>query len=340
MDHSIDSAETVALNDVQRRCQLCANIRDENQHSIHYSCSPNQLLFFVLVWALKQKRWVASSPDHLIGTDEKSVHARIDAVASHLGAWGESVAALKNGGDKEWQLLRIQISKAIERAANRYQSGRRTHMKDDALGTSLMKVLELLHKIPRPRSIEAVDDVPGFARAQQSSLSNIYDFGSPLYPFARRLAHNELVTALRKETRHRHRRIDIGQIDLLEPHQDTIPDSAVDPEQVYLAARQSFKMALERLLTLVYDELTPKPSQVVLYSLAMRPQFWRAVNEVGAALPPDFPPSTLDGDDRTLGETLRITQNSIRVHRNHAKKRINELDPELGTLLARLMASY
>lgn len=325
---------------LQELCNSEANRAPNNKGWSSYGPSPNQLLFFTLVWLLKQTIVFSRPQDLFEGLDDAALQARVARVTKHLDLWGLPVTDLRNGEDKEWELLRIQVSQAIEQTARKYQSAPRRNLQEDALGKCIIKILALLRKMPPAAVIESTNDVWTFTLAEKKNLTNIYDFGSPFYPFARRIAHNELISALRTETRHRNRALDLEQLEASASDHEATMEAFTDPEVAYEVARREFRANLERLFEAIQNELPPKPKQVVLYSLAMRPQLWRALREVEASIPAYLPQPSTSRDDRSLADMLQMRENNIRVHRNHARKRIAAIDPELGLLLTRLMARH
>jgi hypothetical protein len=301
--------------------------------SMGYRPIPQHLFFFALVWSLKQRVAYLQR----VGADA-SLAEPLEQIAQHLEVWGTAVSALKEKDEHEWELLRIQIEKAVETAARDYQCQARTDVKAEAIGNGLTKVFEILHKLPAADTLEATADLIALAVDRRDEFTNLYDFSSPFYPFVRRIARNELITLLRRERRETAR---------LQPLEETAHTPVVPPpmpeedeEVAYKAAQRQLKIVLCRLLELVQTQLTPKPRLVVLQTLAARPQFWRALSLIELSAPAGFPPPTEPRNDAELGTILNLSENSVRVHRFTAKKCIQVIDPKLGQLLERLMTLH
>jgi DNA-directed RNA polymerase specialized sigma24 family protein len=295
-----------------------------------YRPTVRQIYFFTLVWLLKRKV-IFQQADDCLDNQTAASSERAYQVAQHLDEWGGTVARLKQREAKEWELLRIQMEKAL-----RYYYSQPEGMQADALQEALLKIFELLNKMIDGRQLDETDDIVTLVVNSRASLTNIYDFGSPFYAFAKRIARNELVTRLRKENRQP------IYSDPLEEMNSTLPavppPSLPEDEDALMETRLfQLKIDLARLLELIQHGLTPKPRRVVCQTLAAQPQFWQALNLTGLTLPENFPSPAGFSTDGEIAAVLGLTENSVRVHRVHAKKQIRETDPVLEILLDKLL---
>jgi DNA-directed RNA polymerase specialized sigma24 family protein len=287
----------------------------------------NQIYFFMLVWLLKQKVTFQQADDYLDDQNTEELLHRAQQVATHLDAWGATVAELKRREAKEWELLRIQMEKAIS-----YYYCHDQVVKADALQEALLKIFRLLDKMIGGHKLNETEDMVSFVVNARADLTNIYDFGSPFYAFAKRIARNELITQLRKESRHPIYPIPLEDMGFALP---MVPAPALTEDEHALAKAQilQLKIDLARLLQLIQSGLTLKPRQVVHQTLAVQPQFWQALTITGLSAPGDFPPPSALSSDLEIATALEMTENSVRAHRSQAKKRIQEIDPMAGLLL-------
>jgi len=99
-----------------------------------YRPTAKQIYFFTLVWLLKRKVIFQQAEDCLDNQTAASSD-RAYQVAYHLDEWGGTVARLKQREAKEWELLRIQMEKAI-----RYYYSQPEGMQADALQEALLKI--------------------------------------------------------------------------------------------------------------------------------------------------------------------------------------------------------
>jgi DNA-directed RNA polymerase specialized sigma24 family protein len=226
----------------------------------------------------------------------------------------------------------------MERAL-RYYPCQREELKADALQEALLKIFGLLDKMVDERRLEETEDMVALVVDARPSLTNIYDFGSPFYAFAKRIARNELITQLRIENRQPIYPGALEEIISVLPA-DPLPPLTEDEHISQEAQIRQLKIDLTRLLGLIEGHLTPKPRKVVCQTLVARPQFWRALAISGLAVPADFPPSSGFSTDLQIAAALGMTENSVRANRSQAKKRIQELDPLLGLLFERLVTPY
>ena len=290
-----------------------------------------QIYFFTLVWLLKRKVVFQRAEDRLNGQEAAQLPAYVYQVAHYLDEWGGIVAGLKQRDAKEWELLRIQMEKAI-----RYYLGQPEGMRADALQEALLKIFKLLSKMLDGRQIDEADNLVTLVLNSRANLTNIYDFGSPFYSFAKRIARNELINQLRKERR---QLTYAGPLETLISSLPAAPAPSL-PEDEDLALETQIlqlKLDLTRLLALIQGDLTPKPRRIVCHTLAAQPQFWRALSLTGLSAPEGFPPPAQFNTDAEIAAALGMNENSVRVHRVHAKKQVQAVDPLLELLLDKLL---
>lgn len=290
-----------------------------------------QIYFFTLVWLLKKKVLFGRTEDHLDGQIVADLTDHAHTVAQHLAEWGATIAGLKQREAKEWELLRIQMEKAIS-----YYHCQSEELKADALQEALLKVFSLLSKMVAGRKLDETEDIVGLVVNTRLNLTNIYDFSSPFYAFAKVIARNELMTQLRKEDRHPIYPIPFDDMTTALP---TVPPPSFleDEDAIRKAQLWQLKLDLTRLLELIRHHLTPKPHRVVCQTLVGQPQFWLALTMTGLSVPDEFPPRSEFTTDLEIATTLGMTENSIRVHRVHAKKQVQAIDPLLELLFDTLL---
>lgn len=186
------------------------------------------------------------------------------------------------------------------------------------------------------RKLDETEDIVSLVVNTRLNLTNIYDFSSPFYAFAKVIARNELIIQLRKENRHPIYPIPFEDIITGLP---TVPPPFVREEED--AAREArlwqLKIDLTHLLELIQHHLTPKPRRVVCQTLAAQSQFWLALTMTGLSVPDEFPPRFEFTTDLEIATTLGMTENSLRVHRVHAKKQVQAIDPLLELLFDKLL---
>lgn len=299
--------------------------------SADFQPTPRQIYFFTLVWLLKRKVLFGRAEDYLDGQLATDLTDHAHTVAQHLAEWGTTITGLKRREAKEWELLRIQMEKAI-----RYYHCQSEGVKADALQEALLKVFNLLNKMVAGRELDEAEDIVSLVVNTRLNLTNIYDFSSPFYAFAKRIARNELVSQLRQENRHPIYPIPFDDMTTDLP---TVPPPSLpgDEETVPETWLWQLKIDLTRLLELIRHHLTPKPRQVACQTLAAQSQFWLALAMTGLSVPDDFPPRSEFTNDLEMAATLGMTENSLRVHRIHAKKQVQTVDPLLALLLDKLL---
>jgi DNA-directed RNA polymerase specialized sigma24 family protein len=291
--------------------------------------SDNQVYFFALVWWLK-KGGHLPPPNPLSDPDITAVTERAKTVVQHLSEWGAVVSSLQQRDEKEWEMLRIQMDRAI-----RYYPCHPPQLKADALQEALMKVFRVLHKMPDGRTLDETHDMMALVLKARQDLTNIYDFGSPFYAFAKRVTRNQLISQLRKQGRDRTRSIFGAEMENI-PAPDVIgPQPEVDDKS---SLRLQLKIDLAVLLEIVGHDLPPKRRQVILYTFAARPQFWRALEKTGLDLPDGIPQEGVVTSDAHIAQALKTTENNVRVHRREARKQVDEIDRILGLLFESLVA--
>lgn len=285
-----------------------------------------QTYFFTLVWLLKREVLFRRAEDHLNGQIATDLSDHAHTVAQHLAEWGATITGLKQRETKEWELLRIQMEKAIS-----YYHCQSEGLKADALQEALLKVFVLLNKMDAGRKLDETEDIVSLVVNTRLNLTNIYDFSSPFYAFAKVIARNELMTQLRKENRHPIYPIPIEDMTTGLP---PVPPPSLwgDEEAVW-----QLKIDLTRLLELIQHNLTPKPRRAVCQTLAAQPQFWQALSLTELIVPENFPPPAQFNTDVEIAAALGMSENSVRVHRVHAKKQVQAVDPLLERLLDKLL---
>jgi DNA-directed RNA polymerase specialized sigma24 family protein len=293
-----------------------------------------QVYFLILVWLSKKNKTGQCVEELLAGQDVTILSERAQQVAYHLGEWGATVSKLKQGDEKEWELLRLQLEKVV-----RYYPCSSKEAKAEALQKSLVKLFDLLYKMAPWSELEKMD-VAAFVLNHRTTLTNLYDFGSPFYAYAKRLVYNELITQLRQENRHMALFTSLNDSD--SPGAAlTITISIGEAEE---AGAQTFRLQLKndiaKLLDIIQHSLRPKPVQVMLQTLSRRDEFWRALKEAGLSAPPGLSRTSGLATDAAIAQTLGMTENNVRVHRSHVKKRVTEVDPGLGQLLESLIAPH
>jgi hypothetical protein len=222
----------------------------------------------------------------------------------------------------------------MEKALRYYSCG--SDLKAEALQEALVKIWVLLDKMLNGNEVERTQDIVALVTDKRAAWTNIYDFSSPVYAFARRIARNELMTQLRKEST---QPIYPGPWEDMEGRVTSVSPPALpeDEDSPFETWRLQLKFDLARLLEIIQHDLTSKPREVVCQTLAAQPQFWLALELTGLSQPAAIPPRSRLASDAEIGMVLKLTENSVRVHRAHAKKRAQEIDPMLGPLFDRLI---
>jgi DNA-directed RNA polymerase specialized sigma24 family protein len=205
----------------------------------------------------------------------------------------------------------------------------------EAAQNALVKLFTLLNKMVTGPELEEMDVVI-FVLNNRMTLTNLYDFGAPFYGFAKRLARNELISQLRQEGRRSAYAIPLDDLESPSP----APFSSTDEDEgLAQAFCGQLRTDMTKLLEIVEHSLTPKPRQVILRTLGIREEFWRALKVAGLAAPPEFSPAPGLIIDADLAQALGMTENNIRVHRARAKQQVKEIDPNLALLLEDLTAT-
>jgi DNA-directed RNA polymerase specialized sigma24 family protein len=186
------------------------------------------------------------------------------------------------------------------------------------------------------RTLEETGDIVALVANAQATLTNIYDFGSPFYAYAKRIARNQLITRLRKDGRKLAYLISLEDVAyaLSTP---LPPQTPAEEEETLSNTLLQLKIDLTRLLEIVERHLTPKPRQVVLHTLAARAQFWLALEATGLAPLEGISSKTGLTMDAEIARVVGTTENSVRVHRRNAKKQVQAIDPIVGLLLEGLI---
>lgn len=303
-----------------------------------YQPTPAQIVFFTLIWAAKLGvAWQTAGPlcdaagDALPAALAEEHAAQ---VAGQLDGWGAAVTGLQQGDGREWELLRIRMEKALRRHAPDPAA--------DALQEALLTLLRMLRRMTPGDEIDAAPDATALAAACLPAHSAAYRFDRPFYPYAQRIAENQFYTHWRK--RRRWEQDDLGLEEweeLLAAPPAAQPDHAVlhpEGEDDAPALRALLAAEHARLLRLIASQLTPRPRQVVLTTLAARPQFWAALAAFDLPAPDGLTPLPAESDDAGLAQRLGMSENNLRVHRAHGKQAIAAVDPFQALLLENLMA--
>jgi hypothetical protein len=243
-------------------------------------------------------------------------------IATNLGLWGEAVEGLRRRDPSEWELLSRQLQFAVVR----FQCPQ--ELKEDAVVAAIIRLLEVLDRMPAPQAIEAADE--GELAALIAAARPYYDFSAPLYTYARVIACNALRDLLRRRPE-----FTFGDLllDLLPaPQQVTSEESAAAEAE----ARLALAAVLGRLLEQI-DELPRRQRDVLYLTLGAKPQFWRAVEAVDLPPPPRIDAALLGAMDTQIAGRLNTDANNVRVLRSLAKRRIAAADHMAGDLLARLL---
>lgn len=304
-----------------------------------YGPSTKQIFFFVVVWCEKSRKPSQSLEEVItLALRDGSAQTRVAAIANHLHLWGEAVAGLQNQSAREWLVL----GKQMERGVKRYYVDE--GMKEDALQTAQIKVWQNLSKLPVASHIEEEANLLEFVSNNAAGYKNLYDFGSPIYNWAKRVASNELGMTIRanKQT------FDVYPLEewISEPSATSFMDRGVVVDgsvnangmDAYQANALQLQIDLTRLLHSIDDQLTRMQRRVVIYTLsALRANFWLALKITSLNAPADYyEDQTLDTDEK-IANKLEKKVNNVRVTRANGCKRIGEYDAILEHLLKILM---
>ena len=297
---------------------------------MNYAATPLQTRFFTSVWAAKQRARIRP-PNSASNSDEDNLAAaanlavRSADIAANLAEWGAAMAALKARDPKQWDLLGRQLQLVLQRF-NCPQE-----MKEDAAVAAIIKILQLLDRMPGADLIEAAG-MEG-AEALLAECHGLYDFSTSFYGYAKVTARNVLHDMLRRTPE---QSTDDDLLDLV-PAPDSVWQS--DGEGEYDDARRNFAIELRRLMLHIDRELPRRQRAVIWLTLAARPQFWRAIDISGSPMPDGLDRSLLGADDSLIAQKMNANTNNVRVLRSLAKSRMAEQDQFLAGLLARLIDS-
>jgi len=338
------NAEEATVAALFAYCQFLEPVATSSRAVSGYRATVSQTAFCVLVWAIKQGatcRHVTEVLHDKQGHPLSAtvIHQHVEQVAQHLEEWGIVLTKLQRKDAHEWELLRIQMTKAIARYNCPVQD------KEDALQDSLVKLWRMLDQAVQSDTLDRAENAAELVELMGREgvmMRSGYDFSSPFYSYARRMVENKLISKLRGHQR------ELKYIVELDEMTETVAESApaltapppeisVEEERSLAASRLQLRIDLTRLLDSVSSTLTPKARQVVLFTLAARPQFWLALELAGLSPPPELPNLTKSPTDVDLGQWLGMSDNTVRVHRSLGKAKITEVQPLLGVLLETLM---
>jgi len=314
----------MTVGELEQRCQQAATAQAEKQ--LGYAATPKQIFFFVLVWAAKQGIGFQQRTDELVGLSAEAIQKQINLVVATLPEWGETVRGLQDNDEREW----LDLSQQMQRAIRRYHTG---HDTEDSLQDATVKILGILFKMPSPTQLENAPDIVQSVIQNRRNYSNLYDFDTPFYAFAKMVTRNSLHEVNRKRSTNPDYPLEEWHEG---PKSETPEAKALQREQ-----RREWEIQLQidltNLLAALDQQLAPKARQVILFTLAGRPRFWEALELAGVEPPSTFPPRTASTTDAELAEKLATTTNSIAVHRAQSKTKLANFDPLLGRLLVTLM---
>ncbi|MBK8050639.1 MAG: hypothetical protein IPK16_28165 [Anaerolineales bacterium] len=176
-------------------------------------------------------------------------------------------------------------------------------------------------------------------RLAGDDLVRLYDFFSPFYAYARRAAHNALMDVLARLPHNDADEMILALTAVIDSPSAEGIDAEID------AARFALRIDFERMLAMVDNELPERQHQVVRLTLALRPQFKRALLLILGVVADDFPELVRGASiDQAIASALTrqrpekpANENDVRVLRFHAKKKITTLDAVLGALLTRFL---
>lgn len=290
----------------------------------------NQVYFFILVRLQKQGLRFRRAEDLLEGYGVEDLTAQVNVVVDCLAEWGEMVTALKQSDDLEWELLRIQMTKALKRYTSQQQG--------DALQNALLKIFELLGKIP-DLDWATLDPpkVVALVAKKRAHLTNIYDFRSSFYAFAKSIAHNMLRDQLRKEGRRLRYLVYVEDMATDLPDSQSFLSSSAETDGPDLS---QLRADLTHLLDQIQHHLTPKPRQVVYHTLGARAQFATVLAMVDLPWPEEIPRHPNGTSDADIARVLGMTDNTVRVNRSQALKRLVAVNPILIYLLETLFKRH
>lgn len=293
-----------------------------------YRPTPAQVAFFTLIWAAKlgvawQEIGALRAAGDALPAALVQEHAA--QITGHLDGWGAVVTGLQQGDGREWELLRIQIEKALRR---------RAPDADDAQQETLLTLFRMVSRMTPGDAIDCAADVAALAAACYPAHAAAYRFDRPFYPYARRIAENQFYTHWRQTQRRG------GEVSIEEWEEILEAPAAQHAAGEGAAALRALLTAEHaRLLRLIASQLTPRPRQVVLLTLAARPQFWAALHAFDLPAPDGVDPLPAGSDDAGLAQRLGMSENNLRVHRAHGKQAIAAVDPFQALLLENLMAA-
>lgn len=334
--------QSPTIQALEALCNAAASAYSENRDG--YQPTATQIFFFVAVWC--QKNQVpAQSVEEAIDRAlcDGSAQTRVTTVANHLNLWGEAVSGLQQEMEREWLVL----GKQMERGVKRYNVD--SDLKEDALQTAQIKVWQNLAKIPAACELEEKADLIEFIVENQTRLKNIYDFGSPIYNWAKRVASNELGMAIRASSRSQDRYpldewiqdseatafMDSEVYQNGSVENGSVEAGAADPQQAMVL---QLRIDLTRLLDSVEDQLTRTQRRVIVYTLSVvRANFWLALTMASLTAPAAYhEDQTLDSDEK-IANKLAKNVNTVRVTRANGCKRMGDYDTMLEHLLKLLM---
>lgn len=325
-----ESPSIETFSDLPPLCRSYATTLDSALSA--YAPTTQQLLYFGLIRLFKQYPDVAGGPNDPIPAPVDEFEADLNRRVINLTDWGSVVSDLKRGAEHEWLLLQVQLEASL-----RALGGER-FARDEAAQEALVTLVSTLRKLHHWVEIEHCSDVPALVRTAKRELRNVYDFNSPFYAYAKLIARN----FMRQHWRRTRREISVEHAESEPTLADTPEEWLRLQEEMQQTGDQVRRLRLElaRLLRILQTELSPRQTDVVMLTLASRRQFWLALKLSDIDVGSSFPEADLTRSDAAIALALNLSENSVRVHRSTAKRRLQEMDSLLGDLCGYLLSSH
>lgn len=309
-----------------------------NPHKEQYRSTEKQVSFFFTVIISKPIQKSGEQLSLATATaqyaQDQSSNGITQLVNRSLGKWGGTVTALQMKEEHAWRLLQLQTRNAIIRTTYNLGCVERLDLVELAVADNLPKIFEMLGKMVPASEIESTEDAVGFAVEKQDKLRGTYDFEVPIYRYTNKMGQNRFIDLLRKEQRRKKREVHIDELE-----QTIFATDQFVTEEEFTKAEQKLVHTFHRLLDQISQQLPKVKREVILHTLAMRPQFWHLLEFLNITRPAELPNAYHYTDDVSLAKGLNMTVTSIRSNRSQAKTKIIETDPELGMLMELLLAA-